>query len=120
MMIIHKIIGAVMILVPLTIWLWWLEPDSKKAILQVIFVFLMMISIIIGCGFLAGCTTTRTVEVPVPVACVQPKLPAEPHYPIHDLKKDDSPATVVKAYVATVAGQHDYIERVKYIYAGDK
>lgn len=117
-MIIHKIIGALLAVSPLPMAL-SVAPNNKR--IEMIWMYIVLLIMIGGgCLLLAGCTTTKPVEVPVPVACVQPKLPAEPHYPIKDLKTGDSPATVIKAYVATAAGQHDYIERVKYIYAADK
>lgn len=104
-----------MIFVPLGFWFYHLDKEAKIDVLRVLFFSFLMLSVLLGIGMLAGCTTTKPVEVPVPVACVQPKLPPEPNYPYQGLKKGDSPATVIKAYVATVAGQHDYIQRVKYI-----
>lgn len=120
MIIIHKIIGAAMIVAPLIVLFWRAPTETKAELISGAFYVMMMVMIVLGFGLLASCTTSKPVEVPVPAACVQPKLPQEPHYPIKDLKTGDSPATVIKAYVATAAGQHDYIERVKYIYEGDK
>lgn len=58
---------------------------------------------------LAGCTTTKPTQVPVPMQCPKPYLPAEPHYAAQDLKPGDSDAQIKKALVATVGRQQDYI-----------
>lgn len=52
--------------------------------------------------FLAGCTTTRAVNIPVVAPCVRPQLPKKPHLPIYDLNAKSNPAEVMKAYVASV------------------
>lgn len=51
----------------------------------------------------------------VPTGCPSPQIPPEPHYPVQDLRPGDKPDKVAKAYVATVHGQHDYIENLKRI-----
>jgi hypothetical protein len=65
---------------------------------------------------LTGCTTTQPITVTAP--CPKPIIPSEPHYPVQDLRKGDSPAMVMKAYVATVKGQHDYIQQLQSILDG--
>jgi hypothetical protein len=63
---------------------------------------------------LTGCTTTQ----PVVVGCPKPNIPPAPHYPVASLKQGDSPATVAKAYVATVRLQQDYIGELTHILRG--
>lgn len=65
---------------------------------------------------LTACATTK--NIPVPVRCPKPNIPAEPYYPARDLKQGDSAATVVKSYVATVYLQHSYIETLEHILKG--
>lgn len=65
---------------------------------------------------LIGCTTTQPIKVIVP--CPKPNIPAEPYYPVQDLKQGNKPATVAKAYVATVQLQRDYIDELKHILKG--
>jgi hypothetical protein len=71
-------------------------------------VFLVVIT---GAVLITGCTTTQPIIAP----CRKPILPPEPHYPIKDLKHGDKPPTVVKAYVATVQLQQDYIGILKHM-----
>lgn len=47
---------------------------------------------------ITGCTTMQ----PVVSGCPKPNIPPAPHYPVADLKRGDSPATVAKAYVASL------------------
>lgn len=63
---------------------------------------------------LSGCASTmpKTVNMPVPVQCPKPNIPEQPHYPIKDLKQGDQPATVMKAYVATVVAQQNFINQL--------
>ncbi len=76
----------------------------------------MRIIIIFLSLLLTACTTTKTIEVPA--SCPKPNIPAEPHYPVKDLKQGDTPDIVVKSYVATVYLQHEYIEQLKHIMRG--
>lgn len=76
----------------------------------------MQFIIIFTALLLTACTTTQPLQVTVP--CPKPNIPAEPHYPAQDLKQGDSPATVAKAYVATVKGQRGYIEQLRYVLEG--
>lgn len=47
---------------------------------------------------LSGCTAAQ----PVIVDCPKPSIPPAPQYPAASLKPGDSPATVAKAYVASL------------------
>ena len=77
-------------------------------------------SIIVLMLFLTACTTTqpKTISVVVPVACAKPVVPDKPTYPIYSLKKGDRPATIAKAYVATVQLQNNYINQLISILKG--
>jgi uncharacterized lipoprotein YajG len=66
---------------------------------------------------LTGCAT-QPLQVTAP--CPAVNLPDEPHYPVQDLKRGDSAATVAKAYVATVQLQEGYIGELLHIYGGYK
>jgi hypothetical protein len=48
-----------------------------------------------------GCTTTKTVEVPVPVPCTKPGNIPVPHDYMADLNKQSTPPDFVKACLAT-------------------
>ena len=61
----------------------------------------MKILIIIIGIFLTGCTTTKTIEVPVPIPCAKPKNMPVPHDYMADLNKDATPAEFVKGCLAT-------------------
>lgn len=65
---------------------------------------------------LTGCATKQPLVVTA--SCPKPNIPAESHYPVQDLKQDDKPDQVMKAYVATVQGQQDYIMQLKHILMG--
>jgi hypothetical protein len=58
--------------------------------------------IIITLFFLAGCTTTKTVEVPVPVPCVKPKNIPAPHNYMADLNRKSGAQQFVPACLASV------------------
>jgi uncharacterized protein YceK len=49
---------------------------------------------------LSGCATTQPLQVTS--GCPKPVIPAEPRYPVQDLKKGDERSTVAKAYVASL------------------
>lgn len=53
------------------------------------------------CLFLTGCTTTKTIEVPVPVPCTKPKNMPVPHDYMQDLNKHPSGGDFVKACLLT-------------------
>jgi hypothetical protein len=77
---------------------------------EMLILIIVSLAIIIGSSLLlAGCTTTKPIEVTAP--CPKPNIPAEPRYPVQDLKQGDQPDKVMKAYVATVQGQQDYIHK---------
>jgi hypothetical protein len=69
-------------------------------------------SIILAVLLLTACTKL------VPTGCPRPNIPPEPRYPVADLRQGDGADKVAKAYVATVHGQHDYIESLKHIFRG--
>lgn len=69
--------------------------------------------IIILITLLTGCAS-QPLQVTAP--CPKVNLPDEPHYPVSDLKQGDSPATVARAYVATIQLKSDYIGELKHIY----
>lgn len=58
--------------------------------------------IIISSLFLAGCTTTKTVEIPVPVPCVKPKNIPQPHNYMADLNNNAGAKEFVPACLATI------------------
>lgn len=57
--------------------------------------------------FLAACNSMQPISISSP--CPSPVVPAEPHYPIKDLKQGDNQATVAKAYAASFQLAYDYI-----------
>jgi uncharacterized protein YceK len=61
--------------------------------------------IIIACLLLTGCATTPA------LTCPRPEWPAQPRYPLLDLKPEADDATVMRSYVATVQGQQDHINK---------
>lgn len=68
---------------------------------------------------LSACTTANVVKIPVPVACIKPAVPSEPHYPLDDLSTTDAikPDLVIKAAAVTLKLQHDYIQRLKKLFS---
>jgi hypothetical protein len=64
---------------------------------------------------LTGCTT-QPLQVTAP--CPKPNLPAEPRYPVVDLKQGDSHATVAKAYVASLGLCLDTDAAIRHICGG--
>jgi hypothetical protein len=66
---------------------------------------------------LAGCTTTRAINIPVVVPCVHPQLPKKPHLPIYDLNTGSNPAEVIKAYVASVETLNFFLDSIYAEYA---
>lgn len=74
-----------------------------------------LLNLLIPLILLTGCAT-QPLQVTAP--CPKVKLPAEPHYPVSDLKQGDSAATVARAYVATNNLKSDYIAELKHIYGG--
>jgi hypothetical protein len=50
---------------------------------------------------LTGCSTTKTIEVPVPVPCTNPGNIPVPHDYMADLNKQSTPPDFVKACLAT-------------------
>lgn len=61
----------------------------------------MRIIILLGSLLLTACTTTKTIEVPVPVPCAKPKNIAVPHDYMADLNAQSQPPDFVKACLAT-------------------
>jgi len=70
-----------------------------KYIGTVIFIILMVTS---GGFLLSGCTTTRTIEVPVAIPCTKPKNIPVPHDYIADLDNKPSAQRFVPACLATI------------------
>jgi hypothetical protein len=58
-------------------------------------------TILILALFLSGCTTTKTIEVPVPVPCAKPKNIPVPHNYLADLNKNSAAQQFVPACLAT-------------------
>jgi hypothetical protein len=82
-----------------------LKPEFEMIALCLFAVLLILIAVCLG-----GCAS-RTVYVPQ--ACPKVTIAPEHRYPVQDLHAGDRPATVMKAYVATVQGQRDYIGYLK-------
>lgn len=60
--------------------------------------------IILSAILLSSCAMQpKTVYVPVVAKCPAPNLPPERRLPVQELKAGDSPGTVVKAYVSSLA-----------------
>lgn len=74
---------------------------------------IILVVIILSALLLVACATKppEIVKVPVMVKCPI-AIPPEPHYPIADLKRGDTPDTVVKSYVATVKLQQIHINDI--------
>lgn len=70
-----------------------------------------MILIMISILMLYGCANKTF----IPSKCPRIELPKEMEYPVYFLKNGDMPDKVMKSYVATVKGQRQYIEQVKYL-----
>lgn len=100
-MIIYKILGAAMISVPITVIFLRSDSDTRAAMIKGVFCLLMIAMVIFGLLLLAGCTTTRTVEVPVPIPCAAPKSTPPPHDYLAALKPNAAPADFVRACLAT-------------------
>jgi hypothetical protein len=64
---------------------------------KLVYVCMMIVGIIL---LLTGCTTTRTIEVPVPVPCSKPNIPV-PHDYMADLNKNAGAKQFVPACLAT-------------------
>jgi hypothetical protein len=88
-----------------------LRPEN-----EMLAICLIAIAVIVLASWLGGCTTMQPLQATAP--CPRPNIPTEPHYPLQDLKQGDSHTTVAKAYVATLKGQHDYIQQLKHILRG--
>jgi hypothetical protein len=67
-------------------------------------IILLLFTIAIIVALLTGCTTTKTVEVPVPVPCTKPKNIPVPHDYLVDLSKHASAKEFVPACLATREG----------------
>lgn len=61
----------------------------------------MTLAIIVFTSCLTGCTTTKTIEVPVPVPCEKPKNIPVPHDYMADLNKQSGHANFIRACFAT-------------------
>lgn len=68
---------------------------------QTIAVIIVAIIIVTLAILLNGCTTTKTVEVPVPLPCTKPKNMPVPHDYMADLTLKSTPPEFVKACLAT-------------------
>jgi hypothetical protein len=75
---------------------------------------LLILFIIFFTIALMGCASSppKSVEIPVATTYPVPDIPCEPHYPIFDLKENDTPDKVIKAYVATLQLQRGYIKEI--------
>jgi hypothetical protein len=82
-----------------------LRPEFEMIALCLFAVALILIAVCLG-----GCATR---PVYVPQACPKVTIAPEHHYPVQDLHAGDKPDKVMKAYVATVQGQRDYIGYLK-------
>lgn len=58
-------------------------------------------TVIIIALFLTACTTTKTVEVPVPISCPKPTIPVAPHDYMADLNQQSTAPDFVRACLAT-------------------
>jgi len=68
----------------------------------------MKIWVILGCLLLAGCATT--VKIPVPIQPQRPSIAPKPELPISTLTEKSSYPDVMRAYVASVQIQNNYID----------
>lgn len=96
-----------------------LEMESNKILeniftgLYYIFLLVFVISVF---GLIPGCSSIKvpkTVRVPIPLPCQKPVYPDLPQLPIESLDQKSSHSQVMKAYVATVKIQQDWMDTVR-------
>lgn len=77
--------------------------------MKIAITIILTLIIVLFTFFLCGCSGIGVTEVKIPVPVQSPKieLTPKPYLPIWDLKKDSTPAEVIKAYVTTVQVLND-------------
>jgi hypothetical protein len=102
----HQIIGALILITPY-IGIEIINKIGKERFINFIkdysvgVFFVLWVTVGVSL-LLSGCTTTKTIEVPVPVPCTKPKNIPVPHDYVADLNKQAGAAQFVPACLASI------------------